>query len=49
MNEILTQLLGRNQIRSDLKMFGPLADTGKVSLLGARSDGQEFEILSKGF
>jgi len=49
MNKILAQLLGRNQIRSDVKMFGPLANTGKVGLLGARSDWQEFEILSKGF
>jgi len=49
MNEILTQLLGRNQIRSGLEMFGPLANTGKVSPLRAGSNGQEFEILVKGF
>jgi hypothetical protein len=49
MNEILTQLLGRDQIWSAVEMFGPLANTGKVSLLGAGSDGQQFEILGKGF
>jgi len=49
MNEILTQLLGRNQIWSGIEILGPLANTGEVSLLGARRDWQEFEILSKGF
>ena len=49
MNEILAQLLGRDEVGSGVEVFGPLANTGKVSLLGARGNGHEFQILGEGF
>ena len=48
-DEILTQLLGRDEVRSGMEMFGPLANAGEVGLLSARGDGQQFQILIKGF
>ena len=41
MDEVLAQLLGRDQVWSGLEILGPLANTGEVSLLGARGNGQE--------
>jgi len=49
MDEILAQLLGADEVWSGVEMLGPLADTGQVSLLGSRGNGQELEILGKGF
>jgi len=49
MDEVLAQLLGRDQVRSGLEILGPLANTGEVSLLGARSNRQELQIIGKGF
>ena len=48
MDEILAQLLGADQVGSGVEMPGPLADTGQVSLLGARGNGQKVQILGKG-
>jgi hypothetical protein len=48
MNEILAQLLDRDEVRSGVEMFGPLTNTGQVSLLSARGDGQELQILGEG-
>jgi hypothetical protein len=48
MDEILAQLLGRDQIRRGVVMFGPLANTGQVGFLGARGNGQEFQIIGEG-
>jgi hypothetical protein len=48
-NEILAQLLGRDEVWSGVEVFGPVADTGEISLLGSRGDGHELEILSEGF
>ena len=39
---------GRDEVWRDLEVFGPLANTGKVSLLGARGNGHELEILGEG-
>ncbi len=47
--EILAQLLGRDEVWSRVEMFGPLADTGQVSLLGSRSNGLELQIIGEGF
>ncbi len=49
MDEVLAQLLGRDQVRSGLEILGPLANTGEVGLLGARGNRQEFQILGEGF
>ena len=49
MDEILAQLLGRDEVGGGVEMLGPLTNTGQVSLLGARGNGQELEILGKGF
>ena len=49
MDEILAQLLGADQVWSGVKMFGPLANAGQVSLLGARSNGQKLQIIGEGF
>ena len=49
MDEVLAQLLGADELRRSVEMFGPLANTGEVGLLGARGNRQEFQILSKGF
>ena len=49
MDEILAQLFGIDQVWSDLEILGPLADTGQVSLLGARGDGQELKVFGEGF
>ena len=48
-NEILAQLLGRDEVWSGVEILGPLADTGQVSLLGARGDGQELKVFGEGF
>ena len=48
MDEILAQLLGRDQLWRALEMLSPLANTGQVGLLGSRGDRQEFEILGEG-
>jgi hypothetical protein len=48
-DEILAQLLGRDEVWRGVEMLGPLADTGQISLLGARGDGHELEILGEGF
>ena len=48
-DEILAQLLGTDQIWSGLEILGPLANTGQVSLLGARGYGQELQIFGEGF
>ena len=45
MDKILAQLLGRDQVRSGVEVLGPLADTGEISLLGARRNGHELQIL----
>ena len=47
-DEILAQLLGRDEVWSRLEMLGPLTNTGQVSLLGARGNGHELQILSEG-
>jgi len=49
MDEVLAQLLGGDQVWSGLEIFGPLANAGEVSLLGARSNRQELQIIGKGF
>jgi hypothetical protein len=48
MDEILAQLLGRDQVWSRLEILGPLANTGEVSLLGARGNRQELQIVGEG-
>ena len=49
MDEILAQLLGSDHLRSGLEMLGPLANTRQVSLLRARGNGQQLQIIGKGF
>ena len=49
MDAILTNLLGGNQLGRFGVEFAELADAGVISLFGARADGQEFEIIGKGF
>jgi len=47
-DEILAQLLGGDKLRSGVEMLGPLTNTGQVSLLSARGDGHELQILGEG-
>lgn len=47
MDEILAQLLRADEFRGEVEMLGPLADTGQVSLLGARGNGQELEVFGE--
>jgi len=49
MNEVLAQLLGRDQVRSGLEILSPLANTGQVSLLGARGNREELQVLGERF
>ena len=48
-DEILAQLLGADQVWSDLEILSPLANTGQISLLSARGNGQELQILGERF
>jgi hypothetical protein len=48
MDEILTQLLGRDHLWSALEMLSPLANTGQVSFLGSWGDRQKLQILGEG-
>jgi len=48
MDEILAQLLGRDQVWSGLEILGPLANTGQVGFLGWRGNGHELQIFSEG-
>ena len=47
-DEILAQLLGADQLWGRLEILGPVANTGQVSFLGARGDGQKLQILGEG-
>jgi hypothetical protein len=49
MNEILAQLLDRDQVWSGPEIFGPLANTSEVSLLCARGNRQKLQIFGEGF
>ena len=46
---ILTNLLGRDQVRRLAVELAELANAGVVSLFGARADGQELEVIDEGF
>ena len=48
MDAILAELLGGNQFRRPDIMLTELTDTGQISLLGARAERQEREIIGKG-
>jgi len=48
MDEILTQLLGRDPLWSTLEMLRPLANTGQVSFLRSRGDRQKLQIFGEG-
>ena len=47
-DEILPQLLGADQVWSRLEILGPVANTGQVSFLGARGNGQKLQIFGEG-
>jgi hypothetical protein len=49
MNAILTNIFGREQVgRLGVKLT-ELTETGVIGLLGARADGQELQVIGKGF
>jgi hypothetical protein len=45
--EVLAELLGTELLGRTLKMFAELADTGPVSLLGARLEREEAEVVGE--
>jgi len=49
MKAILADLLGREQIGGLVEELAELAHASVISLLGARADGLEFEIIGEGF
>jgi hypothetical protein len=49
MNAILADLFSANQLRRFAMELAELADAGMVSLFGARADGQQLQIIGKGF
>lgn len=49
MKAILADLLGREEVRGLVEELAELAHAGVISLLGARADGLEFEIIGEGF
>ena len=48
-DEVLAELFGGDVLGGFIEMFGELADTGPVGLLGALADRQEPEIVGEGF
>ena len=48
-NEVLAKLFGRELVRRFGVILSDLAKTGIVSLLGAPTDGQQLEVIGKGF
>jgi hypothetical protein len=49
MNAILADFLGRDQVGRFAVELAELAHASVISFLGARPDGQEFEIINEGF
>jgi hypothetical protein len=49
MDAILADVLGREQFGRAAVELAELADTGVISLFGARADGQELQIIGEGF
>lgn len=49
MDAILADLLGRNQVGRLAVELAELAHAGVISLLGARAEGQQLEIIGEGF
>lgn len=48
-NAVLADLLGGNQLRGFTVELAELTEAGVVGRFGARTDGQEFEIIGEGF
>ena len=48
MDAVLAKLLGGDQLRRFDVMLAELTDTGQISLLGARAERLEREIIGKG-
>jgi hypothetical protein len=46
---VLAEVFGREQVRGLVVMLAELADTGVVSLFGARADGQQLQVIGEGF
>jgi len=49
MDAVLAEVFGREPVRRLVVMLAELADTGVIGRFGARSDGQELEVVSKRF
>ena len=49
MDAVLAEVFGREQVRGLVVMLAELADTSVISLLGARADRQELEVIGEGF
>jgi hypothetical protein len=49
MDAVLAQVLGRKKIGGLAEELTELAQTGKIGLLGARTDGQELQVIGEGF
>ncbi len=49
MDAVLAEVFGREQVGGLVVMLTQLAKAGVVGLLGAGTDGQEFQIIGKGF
>jgi hypothetical protein len=49
MDAVLAEVFGREQVRGFGVMLAELADTGVIGLLGARTDGQELQVIGEGF
>ena len=49
MDAILAEILGREPVGGLIVKLAELADTGVIGLFGARADGQQLQIIGKGF
>ena len=47
MDAILAQVFGRKQVGGFVVKLADLADAGVIGLLGARADGQQFEVVGE--
>ena len=48
-DEILAKVLRADSVGGLMVVFAELTDAGEVSLLGARTDGQQLKIIGEGF
>ena len=49
MDAVLAKVFGREPLRRATVELTELADAGVISLLGARADGQELQVIGEGF